>query len=122
MRMWMVDPKIMCRKHLLGEHVEHHMFIGTLKKGKRVDGYIKNNCFQPRSLFERHDALVCEMERRGYNHQSPITEEECDVCHLPNEYQYWKIDDKQSLRDLLERCPECRLRKEQSDDSERHIH
>ena len=22
MRMWMVNPKIMCRKHLLGEHVE----------------------------------------------------------------------------------------------------
>ena len=26
MRMWMVNPRIMCRQHLLGEHVEIHMF------------------------------------------------------------------------------------------------
>ena len=33
MRMWMVDPQIMCRQHLLGEHTEMHMFVGTLKRG-----------------------------------------------------------------------------------------
>jgi hypothetical protein len=30
MRMWMVPPKVMCRKHLLGEHVEIHMLAGSL--------------------------------------------------------------------------------------------
>lgn len=25
MRMWMVDPTIMCRQHLLGEHYELHV-------------------------------------------------------------------------------------------------
>lgn len=30
MRMWMVDPKIMCRKHLLGEHLELHMLAGCI--------------------------------------------------------------------------------------------
>ena len=25
MRMWMVNPKMMCNKHLLGEHVELHL-------------------------------------------------------------------------------------------------
>ena len=34
MRQWMVDPRLLCRKHLLGEHVENHMFIGTLKRVK----------------------------------------------------------------------------------------
>lgn len=33
MRMWLVPPSHMCRKHLLGEHVELHMLLGTLKKG-----------------------------------------------------------------------------------------
>ena len=33
MRMWNVDPKLMCNKHLLGEHVEMHMFFGTIQKG-----------------------------------------------------------------------------------------
>ena len=44
MRMWGVDPKQMCRQHLLGEHVELHMQAGavlekmgfTLSLGKRA--------------------------------------------------------------------------------------
>ena len=43
MRMWMVDPKIMCRKHLLGEHVEHHMFVGTINKRISIVGYLRDN-------------------------------------------------------------------------------
>jgi hypothetical protein len=46
MRMWMVPTKIMCDKHLLGEHVEHHMFLGSLKQGFNLDGYVKNNLFE----------------------------------------------------------------------------
>jgi hypothetical protein len=33
--MWMVDPRLVCSKHLLGEHVELHMFVGCLLKRKR---------------------------------------------------------------------------------------
>jgi hypothetical protein len=40
MRMWMVWPELMCRKHLLGEHVEIHMLLGALNKGHRVQGFI----------------------------------------------------------------------------------
>jgi len=28
--MWMTPPAGMCRKHLLGEHVELHMLLGQL--------------------------------------------------------------------------------------------
>jgi len=28
MRMWMLNPKALCRKHLMGEHVEIHMLVG----------------------------------------------------------------------------------------------
>ena len=111
MRMWLCDPEIMCQQHLCGEHVEMHMYLGTLKKGYKVDGYLKNNCFQPRYLFERHEELKKEMVRRGYNHQSNMRVEECScVLDLPNYQQYWVIDKEQALNDLLERCLECRKR------------
>jgi len=106
MRMWMVEPAVMCRKHLLGEHVELHMFVGTLKKGISVKGYLADNLMEPASLHSRHDALVIEMGRRGYNHQSP----------LPIEYPVVindlavTIDRPAALAELVRRCPECAAR------------
>lgn len=38
MRMWNINPRYMCRKHLLGEHVETHMLVGSLRKEKSVQG------------------------------------------------------------------------------------
>lgn len=108
MRMWMVDPKIMCQKHLCGEHVETHMFIGTLRKRRKVEGFLKNNLFEPRSLYQRHKELVEEMKRRGYNHKSPLTEVDCEcVLNLTERQQYWEIDKDQALYELIGRCPEC---------------
>lgn len=114
MRMWLCDPEIMCQKHLCGEHVEMHMFLGTLKKRKKIDGYLKNNCFQPRMLYQRHKDIENEMKRRGYNHKSDICEAECGcVLDLPQEKQYWEIDKDSALTDLLNRCSECRRRYEE---------
>jgi len=107
--MWLCDPKIMCQKHLCGEHLEMHMFLGTLKKQKKVDGYIANNLFEPRSLYQRHKDLADEMGRRGYNHKSQLNETDCScILNLPIEKQYWEIDKVAALKDLLDRCPECR--------------
>lgn len=114
MRMWMVDPKIMCKKHLLGEHVETHMFMGCMAKGKKLQGYIDNNLFEVQSLFYRHLELSQEIEDRGYKHKS--------VMNLGNyllhykKYTNVKIDREQSLSDLLDRCSECRKRKEELDE------
>ncbi len=69
MRMWMVDPKKMCRKHLLGEHVEIHMMVGTLLKGRSIDGFLERGLLEPQSARIRHDALAAEMQARGYNAQ-----------------------------------------------------
>ena len=109
MRMWMVKPEIMCQRHLCGEHVELHMFLSHLKSGKGIDGYLKNNCLQPRMLWFRHDEIRREMIRRKYNHKSPIELHEC-ACTLNYsiEQQYWEIDKAKSLSDLLQRCPECK--------------
>ena len=109
MRMWLANPEKMCQKHLCGEHLEMHMFLGALKKRKKIDGYLKNNLFEPRSLFQRHKDLAKEMIDRGYNHKSPIDEIDCfSIFILSMEKQYWEIDKEAALRDLLDRCPECR--------------
>ena len=107
--MWLVEPMFMCRKHLLGEHLEMHMFLGSLKKKKKLDGFFKNNLFEPRILFQRHQDLSEEMIRRGYNHNSPMTEKDCfAISHLPEHYQNWKIEREKALDDLIGRCEECR--------------
>ena len=70
--MWMVNPKILCERHLLGEHCEIHMFVGAIKKQLSLNGYVENNLLECASLLERHDDLAEEMTRRGMNHASPL--------------------------------------------------
>lgn len=107
--MWMVDPKIMCRQHLCGEHVEVHMFLGHLKRRKKVDGYIRNNCLEMRALYHRHEALANEMSRRNYKHKSPINEIDLECAYdYPKEQLYARVNEVQSQEDLLARCPVCR--------------
>lgn len=106
MRQWMVDPRIMCRQHLLGEHVEHHMFVGTLRRGKRVAGFLRDNLLELPSLPQRHQELVAEMTRRGYNHQSELL----DYNLFGDERDDVKIDKVAALAELLRRCPACRAR------------
>jgi hypothetical protein len=108
MRMWLCDPRILCQKHLCGEHVEMHMFLGTLKKKRKIDGFLRNNLLQPRLLFQRHEDLKDEMINRGYNHNSCIKESDCEcVEDLPDEKKYWEVNREQALINLLERCPQC---------------
>ena len=102
MRMWMVDPKLMCRKHLLGEHVELHMLVGSIKKGQSLQGFIDNKLIDTSKIQKRHDALVKEMERRGYNHKSPL--KYTDKVKLG----VGIVDPKVSLKELHRRCKDCR--------------
>lgn len=105
MRMWMVDPELLCIRHLLGEHVECHMFVGALREGKSLKGYLSNNLFEPLSLISRHDALAREMVRRGMKHESPIIE--AKIERLTQKERETLIDKPSALRDLLGRCTEC---------------
>ena len=103
MRMWMVDPAIMCRKHLLGEHVELHMMAGHLRLNRKVDGYVRNNCVQPKSIGARHKALAAEMIRRGYKHASPLQQPTITAHQHPEA----RVDATTALADLTDRCLEC---------------
>jgi len=75
MRIWDVPVEDLCRKHLLGEHRELHGLWSILTNGKA--GYSKHPETKRwvghlRALQERHSVQVREMERRGYNHRSPL--------------------------------------------------
>ncbi len=103
--MWNVDPKKMCRQHLLGEHVEMHMFAGTINRGISVRGYIEKNLFEPSTLEKRHDELVVEMESRGYNHKSPMPEIKYSNI---SEFMDAVIDGQKAHEDLVSRCELCK--------------
>lgn len=110
MRMWMVNPKILCRKHLMGEHVETHMFLGSFQKKKSIEGFVRNNCAQPLQLQHRHDVLAAEMIRRGYKHNSPMQVDYNVLNYLPDEHKNSVVDSGASLSDLIGRCSICRKR------------
>jgi hypothetical protein len=100
----MVDPRIMCRQHLLGEHAEIHMFIGTINRKKSIEGYLQKGLLEVHNLASRHNELVEEMKRRGYQHHSEVEEK-------------WKtaseagfVDRKSNLEELINRCSTCKKR------------
>lgn len=113
MRMWMINPKFMCRKHLLGEHVEIHMFLGAMKKGYSMGGYVQNNLLEAKSLFKRHEQLKQEMIERGYNHKSELEESTVNTItqKIPDEFLEYEVDVDSSSKDLFNRCEECKKRK-----------
>jgi hypothetical protein len=104
MRMWMVDPAMLCTQHLLGEHVELHMFVGTIQKGVSIRGYLDKGLLEPNLIRERHSALVQELERRGAKHTSPLPD-----YSLP-EMEYGFVDAESNYIELSHRCPNCRKR------------
>lgn len=105
----MVDPAKLCRKHLLGEHVETHMFLGTLKQGKSIAGFIEKGLLEPKSLKTRHDDLAREMLKRGYAHNSPMDKDTVKTAleGLALETLNKRVDVKKSASDLAARCMEC---------------
>ena len=102
MRMWGINPEILCRQHLLGEHLECHMFVGAILKHKSLKGYIDKGLVEVHMLKLRHDELVNEMTKRGYTHASPLPD---FVSWVEGELNIPKNFD-----DLTTRCPECNKR------------
>ena len=106
MRMWMLPPAGMCRKHLLGEHVELHMLLGSLRRSKNIEGFLTGGLVDPSQLFARHEELVGEMTRRGFKHSSPIDAQECTA--LAAGYSGRAIiNTAANAHDLCKRCPDC---------------
>ncbi len=108
MRMWMINPKLMCRNHLLGEHRELHPIVGMINKNTGLEGYARKKIIEVNKIIERHDALKNEMIQRGYMHKSPLPF--FSLNNLPDWIIATKINVKQAKKDLLSRCEKCRVR------------
>ena len=75
MRIWDLPPNVLCRNHLLGEHRELHALWNILtqnKTGYRNHPETKRWIGKQKALYQRHVALVVEMGKRKYNHQSEL--------------------------------------------------
>jgi len=77
MRVWDVAAGYLNRQSLLAEHRELHGLRSILLHGKR--GYSRHpetlrwvGCLP--DLAQRHEALVAEMQLRGYVHRTPVQE------------------------------------------------
>lgn len=103
MRMWDVPPYLLCQNHLLGEHNELHKFVGSIIRGKSVQGYLSRSLINPRKLTIRHDILAEEMLRRGMNHKSPLTIDCSQFSEVP-------ISSQDNLTELAGRCEHCAAR------------
>ena len=75
MRIWDITPSKLCRNHLLGEHRELHAMwtvITENKKGYSLHPETIRWKGKLMAMYLRHDRLVAEMTKRGYNHHSPL--------------------------------------------------
>lgn len=108
MRMWMVNVRTMCRKHLLGEHVECHMIAGSINKGRRLDGFVDSNALQLKSLITRHDAIAREMIRRKYKHKSPLAMPIYNSS-LSTKVISSRVNRVKAMEYLHARCEACRI-------------
>ncbi len=113
MRMWMVNPKIMCSKHLCGEHGEIHKHRHNFVKGHSMSGRILENCLEPSSLQSRHDELEKELNFRQGDEgrrrtSSPF--DAPDISYLPVDQRLYKIDVEKNLQLLISRCHQCKQR------------
>ena len=100
MRQWLIPTHLLCNQHLLGEHVEHHMFVGCINKGTSIKGYVSNGLIETNSLQKRHTEIVNEMKLRGFNHQSKLAK-----------FIYPKmghVDIEANIKELYRRCSKCR--------------
>lgn len=106
MRQWNLNPKMLCSKHLLGEHHELHYAAGYIRKhNPAIRHWTERNFLELKSLKKRHIELVIEMRRRNYNHYSPLP----NLSLLKTwKINMGKIDIEYNFNDLMNRCSSCR--------------
>ena len=104
MRVWDISPKKLCRQHLLGEHRELHAIWAVLSQNKK--GYSKHPETlrwkgKMKALYKRHNELVLEMKRRGYNHLSDLDKRLAKGKSKQDKY----IDSPKKQKDILKKKP-----------------
>jgi hypothetical protein len=105
----MIDPLLLCNKHLLGEHGEIHKHRHNFVKQHSIKGRIAPVVqIEPLAMKERHDVLAVEMLRRNMNHCSDY--EQPELSYLDDADCCATVDKLQSINDLMIRCHDCATR------------
>lgn len=103
MRMWNVNPRFMCREHLLGEHLELHMLANSLRQGARVRPLVAHGLVEPYNVQGRHALVAAEMAARGYAHRTPM-----DAVQLAEPMPEGHVCEVVGSAELPRRCEACR--------------
>jgi hypothetical protein len=109
MRIWDIPPERLCRQHLLGEHRELHALWVILTQGKQ--GFARHPETarwrgKLKALYQRHQALVTEMGRRGYRHATPLPAAEATGAATQEAY---KDTPEEQVRILRSKGCGCRV-------------
>ncbi|MFA5318437.1 MAG: pyrimidine dimer DNA glycosylase/endonuclease V [Patescibacteria group bacterium] len=107
MRIWDISPKCLCQKHLIAEHRELHGLWNILTKHQGRGGYSRHPETlrwrgKLKALYNRHEVLVKEMKRRGYNHHTPLDKK---LAAGKSEQKYY-IDSPAKQKEIL-KCKDC---------------
>jgi len=108
MRMWLIDPRLLCMKHLKLEHKDLHSIVKNLNSGINLDLYIVRGDIDPSNVFTRHEIVEQELQLRGVYTNSPLHKFECKA--LETWYGKVNINLGRSLSDLSSACPSCHKR------------
>lgn len=101
MRIWDIDTKFLCDKHLLGEHRELHAIWTILtedKRGYRSHPETKRWEGKLKALYKRHDEEVREMQRRGFRHLSNLDVSKATGSSVQDTF----VDSPQEQREILQ--------------------
>lgn len=110
MRMWLVTPKVLCRKHLLCEHADLHMLAKYLKDDRCLNNYIENGMIHTKQILDRHNDLKYAMLDRDYNHDSPLVMSPDTLVQSIRLGLECYINKLNSFKILHNRCEECKKR------------
>lgn len=106
MRIWDLEPKYLCRQHLLGEHRELHAIWAILTKNKKGYSHHPETLRwqgKLKALYLRHEKILKEMKRRGYKEATPLDKK----LAKGKSRQDFFINSKKEQRQLLKKkkCP-----------------
>jgi hypothetical protein len=99
MRIWDIDCKNLCDKHLVGEHRELHAIwsILTTEKGGSYKNHPETLRWKNRLglLSERHLEQAWEMKNRGWKHNSFLKLENKKWVYGEKDKLYWQTVEEQ---------------------------
>ena len=89
MRIWDIQPKYLCSKHLVAEHGELHSLwsvINNRKKGFSRHPETERWRGKLKALYLRHQKLADEMIKRSFRHQSSLDKRQARGKAVQNVY------------------------------------